>query len=69
VGQKEYLSLDYDEVIHETEKAYLLAFGDLQQWLPKSVVDPEFMPLDEDGGEVAVEAWFIHKQELEDYLS
>lgn len=70
---KKYTSLNYDRLIHETsegeisEGAVLLAFGKVEQWIPKSLIDPEFLPLNEDGGEAAVEFWFCEKEELEDF--
>jgi len=65
----DYISLTYDRVIHQTEKAVLLDFADLEQWIPLSLIDPEYLPLPEDGGEVAVEYFFIEKEGLEDYES
>ncbi len=65
----EYISLDYDRVLHQTDMAVCLDFGDLEQWIPLSLIDPEFLPLDENGGEVAVAHWFVQKEGLEDYES
>ena len=72
---KDYISLNYDRVIHETyegevdQGAVLLAFGDEEVWIPKSTIDPEFFPLEKDGGEVAVEFWMVESKSLEDYES
>ena len=72
---KDYISLDYDRVVHETyegevdQGAVLLAFGDEEVWIPKSTIDPEFFPLEITGGEVAVEFWMVQQKELEDYES
>jgi len=72
---KEYLSLNYDRVVHETyegeinQGAVLLAFGDEEVWIPKSTIDPEFLPLEKDGGEVAIEFWMVEQKSLEDYES
>lgn len=64
-----YIDLTYDRVVYQTEKAVLLDFGDLEQWIPLSQIDPEYLPLEEDGGEVAVQYWFIQKEGLETYES
>lgn len=72
---KEYVSLDYDRVIHETyegeldQGAVLLAFGDEEVWIPKSTIDPEFMPLEVTGGEVVVEFWMVEQKSLEEWES
>ena len=72
---KDFISLDYDRVIHETyegeidQGAVLLAFGDEEIWIPKSTIDPEFLQLEKDGGEVAVEFWMVEQKELECYFS
>ena len=60
------VDLKYDAVIHRTEKAVLLLFGAEEAWVPLSVIDdPE--DLDEDGGEVGVQYWFVEKEGLEGY--
>ncbi len=64
-----YVDLTYARVIHQTDKAILLAFGDEEVWIPISQIDPEYLPLEEDGGEVAVQFWFIEKESLSDYES
>jgi hypothetical protein len=66
---KDYISLDYDRVVTETEMAICLAFGDERPWIPKSLIDPEFFPLDEEGGEVAIEFWKAKELGLEEYES
>ena len=66
---KDFISLDYDRVVAETELAVCLAFNDQEEWIPKSSIEPEFLPLDEDGGEVSVEYWKVKELELEDYCS
>lgn len=67
---KDYISLNYDRVIAETDLAYCLAFGnDEGPWIPKSLIDPEFLPLDEDGGEVSIEMWKVKAEGLEGFAS
>ena len=65
----DYVALTYDRIIHQTDGAILFDFGDLEQWIPISQIDPEYLPLPEEGGEVAVEYWFIKKEGLESYES
>jgi hypothetical protein len=31
--------IDYDEIVHETEKAILFRFGEEEIWIPKSIAD------------------------------
>jgi hypothetical protein len=64
---KECLALFYEKVIKETDSACLLSFGTLEQWVPKSLIDPDYLPLEEDGGEVKIERWFCEENELEDF--
>jgi|WetSurMetagenome_2_1015567.scaffolds.fasta_scaffold699947_3 hypothetical protein len=67
---KDYISLDYDKVEAETELAYCLAFPDIEPvWIPKSLIDPEFLPLEESGGEVSVEVWKAEQEDLLDFAS
>jgi hypothetical protein len=67
--QDNYVDLTYDRIIHQTEKAILFKFGDEEVWIPLSQIDPEYLPLDELGGEVAVQFWFVEKEDLHDYES
>ncbi len=64
-----FVSLDYDRVVHQTEKAVLLQFGDRQQWVPLSLIEEEFLPLDTNGGEVSLPMWLVEQEGLENYLS
>jgi hypothetical protein len=65
---KNYISLYYDRVVAETDLAYCLSFGAGEDpWIPKSLIDPEFIPLDEDGGEVSIEFWKVKQEGLEGY--
>ena len=65
----DYVDLTYDRIIHQTDKAVLFEFGDEEVWLPLSQIDPEYLPLPEEGGEVAVENWLILEKGLEQYES
>lgn len=64
-----YVDLTYDLIIHQTDKAILFQFGDEEVWVPLSQIDPSYLPLEEDGGEVAVQFWLVQEKELQDYES
>lgn len=56
--------LDYDEVIHETDKAVLFLIDDQEVWIPRSLIDgdpPE--PLSGPGC-VDVASWWLEKEGL-----
>ena len=36
--RNEPVPIDYDELVTETDGAYLLDFGDRQEWVPRSLV-------------------------------
>ena len=69
MSNKDYISLDYDKMVAETELAVCLVFDDQEEWIPKSLIDPEFLPLDEDGGEVSIEVWKVEDLDLMDFAS
>ena len=54
-------TIDYDEILAETEMAILFLIDDEEKWIPKSQIhnDPEGS-----GGEVEVSEWFAIKEEL-----
>lgn len=67
---KDYISLDYERVAAETDLAYCLVFPDIVPvWIPKSLIDPDFLPLEESGGEVSVELWKAEQEDLLDFAS
>jgi hypothetical protein len=66
---KDYISLNYDKMEAKTELAVLLVFGDQEEWIPLSLIDPDFLLLDKSGGEVAIEYWKVEQAGLEDYCS
>jgi hypothetical protein len=55
--------IEYDDVIYETDRAFLLKIDNEQVWVPNSVaIDP---PRVKSGpGAVEVAEWFAHKEEL-----
>lgn len=54
-------TIDYDEIVAETEMAILFLIGDEEKWIPRSQIhnDP-----DGPDGEVEVSEWFAIKEEL-----
>jgi hypothetical protein len=36
---KKLTDIEYDKIVHETEKAYLISFGGKEVWLPKSMIE------------------------------
>lgn len=54
------VELDYDELLHQTEKAWLFLMEDnKEQWIPKSLGE-----LDEDAKTVTVPEYWALKEEL-----
>lgn len=66
---KEYMALFYDRVVRAsgTIEAYLLDFGGNEKWIPKSLIHPDDLPLEEEGGEINVQLWFVEQEGLENY--
>jgi hypothetical protein len=58
------LDLVYDDILKETDLAYLFAFGDYQHWIPKSVIKE----MDEKESILTLPDWFIEKNGLEPYI-
>ena len=60
----EWVTLQFDLVLHETEKAILVVFGEQQEWFPKSQCDI----IDETYSHIQVSKWLMEKKSLEQYL-
>jgi len=56
------LDIVYDDLVYETDKAYLLRFDDRDVWVPKSQVQ------DIDDEYVTLPLWLIEEKELETYI-
>lgn len=56
------LDIVYDDLVYETDKAYLLRFDDKDVWIPKSQVQ------DIDDEYVTLPLWLIEEKELETYI-
>jgi len=56
------LDIVYDDLVYETDKAYLLRFDDRDVWIPKSQVQ------DIDDEYVTLPLWLIEEKELETYI-
>lgn len=52
----------YDSLVRETDKAFLIRFGDDDVWFPKSQVD-----LDHVAREITVPDWLAEKKGIEFY--
>ncbi len=61
--RRRMMEIKFDEFLHETDKAYLLRFGDSEEWLPKSQVET----MDMDDSIVEVADWLVEKRGLECY--
>lgn len=65
VGQEE-VSVAYEKVVHETDKAWRVVFDESDPfspkacWVPKSIAE-----LNEDDHEVWVPRWFVEQESLE----
>ena len=58
----------FDEIIKETDSAFLVRFGTDEQWIPKSLVDDLEEPIDKiNYGYITIPKWFAMKNGLEDY--
>ena len=68
MGNNEYVELTFDEVIHETSLAWLLAFAEREVWVPKSVSDDPDQSLD-GTKQIFLKQWFVDQEGLEDYTS
>jgi len=63
-NSEEMLELKYDEMIRETELAWLLRFGDDEAWLPKSLCENDC-----ENYVISVPGWMVKKKELDMYLN
>lgn len=57
------MEIKFDELLHETDKAYLLRFGKNDEWIPKSQVET----LDDVDNTAEVADWLVEKRGLEIY--
>lgn len=62
-SRRDTVELKYDEMLHETELAYLLRFDTEEEWIPKSQVES----IDEDNCTVELPEWLVLKKGLENY--
>jgi len=66
VRQYNYVKLNFDELVRETEKAILLSFEGNEYWIPISLIDEdEFY---EEEGIVYVADWFVEQEGLDPYI-
>ncbi len=60
----EYVHLDFEEIVRETDKALLVRFdGGEEHWVPISVVaDSDDYRTGDGPGEISIAEWFVAKQ-------
>jgi hypothetical protein len=56
---REPVTVDFNGVVHETDKAFLLQVGKRQVWFPKSISEFDWKK-----GEVTVPTYFAEKEDL-----
>lgn len=61
------MRLTIDRVVHMTEKAALISFGDEEKWIPFSVIEPESLAELEETANIDIADWFVKKEGLECY--
>jgi hypothetical protein len=59
MSSRELIDIEYDELKHETDMAYLVIIDGDEVWIPKSVCE-----LDEDNQIIEVQEWFAEKEGL-----
>ena len=52
--------LEFEEILHETEKEYLIVFDGEQIWVPKSVIHDWNKPVNE----LEISEWFCERNGL-----
>lgn len=60
MADKEYATIDFDSVLHETTNAVLIEIDGEEKWIPRSVIDD----IDYDRRSAEVETWFAEKEGL-----
>lgn len=59
--QDKYVTVRFDELMYETQKAYLVNIDDEEVWIPKSVIED----FDEKNGQMIIAEWFASKEGLD----
>lgn len=59
IKKHDLVDLNFDEVLAETEKAWLIVIGDEKHWLPKSQVE-----IDLEDRQVTLPKWLAEEKEL-----
>ena len=63
----EYSKVQVDEVVAETNDAFLFDLGDCEQWVPKSQIDnPSSIAVKERSIIVEISTWFCAKESIEE---
>ena len=61
----EYVTIQFDKIIHISDSAILFLIDDIKQWIPKSLMfeSPDMKYLT-----VSIKKWKIEQEGLEDYI-
>jgi uncharacterized protein YuzE len=60
--REKIVDIKYDEIMHETEAAYLFLFDDKEVWLPKSWIE-----VDEKDKVISIPQFRAEEKEIEGY--
>jgi hypothetical protein len=67
VGQSNYVHLNFDKILRETDKALLIRFDDdTEEWIPLSqIADPEDYKVGYGPGEISLTEWICREKGFE----
>ena len=66
MGESRWVHLDFDEILRETEKAFLIRIDDEEYWIPFSqIADPEEYREGDTDGEISITEWIAREKGLE----
>ena len=62
---EDYVDVDFDELVHHTDGAVLIAIGNDKHWIPRSCLEDEDEVLDHpDGGTASVKSSMAEEKDL-----
>lgn len=65
MGNKNWIHIDVDEIVRETEKAFLLRIDDEEVWIPKSQIsNPEDYAEGDTNCTVSITDWIANQKGL-----
>lgn len=66
MGSSNYVHVQVDKILRESEKAFLVRIGDEEHWLPKSqLADPDDYEVGDTDLSIAVTGWLANEKGLE----